>query len=118
MYVDFEDSKAARRLYTSSLKNLRDSNGSTQVSTPMRPPVNVVDVSRVRESSGSQSMNTNVTENSTVQTNGTLRTYRERVLTLYEFVGEVRECHRDNRDLDFKLREVEKMILGLTLSEE
>ena len=44
--------------------------------------------------------------------------YNQRVLNLYEYVSTLREEHRENQNLAIKLKEIEKMIVGLSLSDE
>ena len=112
IYVDFADGRNPRKLNTSSLALRRNARAPRTEDSVILPREVHVPASRETSSPASVAMSHNTT-----RTAATGSTYRDRVLTLYEFVGDLRDEYSEDSTLKFKLREVEKMILGLNLED-
>ena len=100
IYVDLERD-GNKRLNVGSIKLVES---GTKDTTENSAPIDHVSI-KSEESSGTKE-----------HSESTSSSFGKRVLFLYEYVKEIRESYNKDKDLSHKLKEVEKLILGLNLS--
>ena len=108
IYVHFEEAGENRVFVSSLAKVVKKSTSSTEEAG--------VPVKHVTLKEKSTDSTCHDSEGSNEHSRTTSSSYGKRVLFLFEYVQNIQEQYKHDRELSFKLKEVEKLILGLNLN--